>query len=217
MNVFHSRGTWIAPAIMGAAIISAIGAALLLDAVLPDSGRARNIFSVIQSFVAAVAIVGGSFLAYQRFHVFRTLYPHLTIRHTVFYRRLSESYIHMDVTAILHNSSKVHIELRRCFAIVQDVAPRSDSEAETLYEESLDDKQGSRFQWPTIVRTDRRWVENELIIEPGGQHSETFEFVIEGWEKQAVLLYTYFYNERSGQDAGAGDGWAATTVYDIGE
>ncbi len=217
MRFFHGRGAWLAPITMALAITVSIGAAFILEAVLPDSGRVRNIFSVIQSFVTAVAIVGGAVLAYQRFHVFRTFYPHLTIHHAVSHRRLSESYIHMDVTASLHNSSKVHIELRRCFAIVQDVAPRSDYEAETLYAESLSDEHGSRFQWPTIVRTDRRWVENELIIEPGEQHSETFEFVIAGWENQTVLLYTYFYNERRGRDAGAGGGWAATTVYDVSE
>ena len=215
MSIFGRRGAWAAMALIGFAIVSAIGAALMLDAVLPDSGRARNIFSAIQSFVTVVAIVGGGFLAYQRFHLFRTSYPHLTIQHRVSHRRLSESYIHMDITAILHNSSMVHIELRHCFAIVQDVAPMSDSEAEALYQVSLEDEQDPSFQWPTIVRTDRRWLENELIIEPGEQHSETFEFVIQTWQYQAVLLYTYFYNERSAQDSGSADGWAATTVYDV--
>ena len=217
MNIFGRYSGLRALALIGLVTALAVAIAILLDAMLPGSERARNIFSVIQASVTAIAIVVGGIWAYSRFQVFRTLYPHLTVQHTVFHRRLSESYIHIDVTAVLHNSSRVHIELRRCFAIVQDVAPRSDSEAETLYEESLDDEHGSIFQWPTIVRTDRRWIENELIIEPGEQHSETFEFVIEGWENQTVLLYTYFYNERKGRDAGAGGGWAATTVYDVRE
>ena len=131
MSIFGRRSGLAATVLIGAAIFGAIGAAFLLDAFLPGSSRARNIFSVIQSFVTIIALVTAGIWAYFRFRVFRTLQPHLYIEHRSTHRSLSRSYIHIEVTAILHNSSMVHIELRHCFAIVQDVAPMD--EAEALY------------------------------------------------------------------------------------
>ena len=35
------------------------------------------------------------------------------------------------------------------------------------------------FLWPIVGRLARKWDENELIVEPGERHSETFEFIID--------------------------------------
>ena len=190
-------------------------ATLVPEGIYPYGERLRDYALFAQGIVAAVAIGAGAYVADRRFQIFRTFQPHLTIAQEVTHRQLSESYIHIEVTVILKNSSRVHVELRRSLAIIQEVAPISDEEAEAIYEGGLNNEDDPSYQWPTITRTDRVWGENELIVEPGEQHAETFEFVIEGWENQTVLLYTYFYNEHSGQDAGAGEGWAATTVYDV--
>lgn len=215
MSIFGRRGAWVAVVLIGLAVVGAIGAAFLLDAVLPGSGRARNIFSVIQSFVTVVAIVGGGVLAYQRFQVFRTFYPHLTIEHQISHRRISDNYIHIAVTAILHNRSRVHTEVRDGFASLQVVAPLSDSEARDRYSEVFVRRQHVSIQWETLDEYVRRWEDDELVVEPGESHQETFEFMLGNSSYDTVLIYTYFYNVRHDEDTGSAEGWAATTVYDI--
>ena len=78
-----------------AIILLSIAIAFLLNALLPDSGHARNIASIIQSFVTAIAILAGAYYAQTRLHVFRTFKPHLTIDQEVTHRRLGEEYIHI--------------------------------------------------------------------------------------------------------------------------
>ena len=215
MRISGRRGGLAATAFIGAAIVGAIGAAFLLDAVLPDSGRAGNIFSIIQSFVTAVAIATAGVWAYFRFQVFRTLEPHLYIRHRSTHRSLSESYVHIELTAILHNSSRVGVELERGVAILQEVAPISDSEAEFLNEEALEDDLAPWISWPIIGRMQRVWEDPSLVVEPGETHLETFEFIVSKWDDQSLLLYTYFYNAEAKRHPTMKGGWSATTMYDV--
>ncbi len=215
MNIFGGRNGLAATTLIGVAIAGAIGAAFLLDAVLPDSGRARNIFSVIQSFVTAIAIVTAGLWAYFRFQVFRTLEPHLNIQQRITHRSLSESYLHIELTAILHNSSRVGVELERGVAILQEVAPISDSEAESLNEEALEDDLAPWISWPIIGRMQRVWEDPKLVVEPGATHLETFEFIVLKWKDQSLLLYTYFYNADAQRHPEMKGGWSATTMYDV--
>ena len=215
MNILGRNSGLAAAILIGVAIAAAIGAAFLLDAFLPGSGRARNIFSVIQSFVTVIALVTAGIWAYFRFRVFRTLQPHLYIRHRVTHRYLSESYLHIELTAIVRNTSRVHVELERGVAIVQEVAPISDAEAESLNEQAFDEDAAPWIPWPIIGRMQRAWQEPNLVVEPGAIHAETFEFVVLKWEDQSLLLYTYFYNVEAQTHPKAKGGWSATTVYDV--
>ena len=97
--------------------------ALTLDLMLTKVGRAKDIASIVQSFATALAIVTGGIYALYKFQVFRTLEPHLTIEHRISHRRLSDSYVHIALTAMLHNSSRVHVELREGLFRLQGVSP----------------------------------------------------------------------------------------------
>ena len=181
--------------------------------------------SAIQAFVAAVAIVLGAIFAYERFQVFRTFYPHLSIEHKIAHRHLSENYIHIDVTVVMYNSSRVQVQIRESFALVQEVGPIPDDRAELLRKAAWQEKVDPTFPWQIIGRLTRKWSENDLIVEPGERHSKTLEFIIDragvsivpNHPDQTVLIYTYFFNERRLSDSQTAEGWAAATVYDIGE
>ncbi len=187
--------------------------AVVLDLALPDGGRAKDIASIVQSFAAALAIVAGGIYALYKLQLFRTLEPHLTIEHRISHRRLSDSYMHIDVTAGLHNSSKVKIELRQGLFRLQGVSPVSDEEVEILYTETFAQNSFNSIQWPTIEEAERAWAEGELVMEPGESHSETIEYIVEASGYESVLVYTYFYNPA--RSPGSAEGWTATTVYDI--
>ena len=179
-------------ALVLAALAFLVSIAMVLDIALPDGGRAKDIASVIQSFAAALAIVAGGIYALYKLQLFRTLEPHLTIEHRISHRRLSDSYVHVDVTAGLHNSSKVKIELRQGLFRLQGISPVSDEEVEILYTETFAQKDFNSIQWPTIEEAERAWAAGELVLEPGESHSETIEYIVAASGYESVLVYTYF-------------------------
>ena len=207
------RGVVLVVAVLG--LLACV--AFLLAFILPNVGRAKDISAIIQSSVAAAAIVTGGIFAYYKLQLFRDFKPHLTISHNICHRVLSDSYMHIDVTATLHNGSKVQIELRKGFSRLQGVAPVCDEEVESLYADTFEDRGHDALQWPTLDEVARAWNEGELIVEPGESHAETFEFIIGASVYDTVLIYTYFYNPTASQDVGSARGWHATTVHDIME
>ena len=204
------RGT----ALVLGALALLVCVALVLDLMLTEEDRAKDIASIIQSFVAALAILAGGVYALYKLQVFRTLEPHMTIAHRVSHRRIGDSYVHIDVTASLYNSSKVKLELREGFFLLQQVAPVSDGEVETLYASTFEDRTFDNIQWPTLEEAAATWEEGELVVEPGESHAETLEFIVPA-DVGSVLIYTYFYNHTAARSPGAAEGWAATTVHDI--
>ena len=207
------RGVVLVVAVLG--LLACV--AFLLAFILPNVGRAKDISAIIQSSVAAAAIVTGGIFAYYKLQLFRDFKPHLTISHNISHRILSDSYMHIDVTATLHNRSKVQIELRKGFSRLQGVAPVSDEEVESLYAGTFEDMEHDTLQWPTLDEVDRVWEEGELIVEPGESHAETFEFLVGAYVYDTVLVYSYFYNPEASQDPGSTRGWHATAVHDIVE
>ena len=203
------RGT----ALVLGALALLVGVAMILDLMLTEENRAKDIASIVQSFTAALAIVAGGVYALYKLQVFRTLEPHMTIAHQVSHRRIGDSYMHIDVTAGLHNSSKVKIELRQGLFRLQGISPVSDEEVEILYAETFAQKSFNSIQWPTIEEAERAWAKGELVLEPGESHSETIEYIVAASGCESVLVYTYFYNPA--RSPGSAEGWTATTVYDI--
>ena len=122
--------------------------------------------------------------------------------------------MHIAVTSTLLNSSRVKIELHKdTFALLQ-VAPMPDETVERLYSQVFQERQYEDLQWPTLDEVERTWREGELIVEPGESHQESCEFIVSA-DVRSVVIYSYFYNARSGESAQAPEGWGATTVYDI--
>ena len=111
-----------------------MGTSLLTNAKVIDSARSIHAIGIL------VAICIGGVFAYKRLQVFRTFEPHLTISHRVSHRYTGDSYVHIDVTATLYNSSKVQVELREGFSLLQLVAPASDEHIEAIYEARLEDR-----------------------------------------------------------------------------
>ena len=183
-------------------------ATLFTDVSLMDAAHPINAIGIL------VAICVGGVFAYQRLRIFRTFTPHLTISHDVNHRLLSDSYIHIGITATLHNSSRVHIELREGFFLLQRIAPSTDDEIYEMCTQVFVDDEERNVQWPIIYRNDRVWDEGELIVEQGAYHPETYEFVVPR-NIRAVSIYTYFANPRFTPGSQFARGWAATTFYDI--
>ena len=98
---------------------------VFLAAYLTDSNTTmfKELFGVAQSLVTILAIIAGGIFAAYKWQVYRESEPHLTITNRVSHRVVGGSYVHIAVTAVLHNSSKVKMELREGFFRVQKIAP----------------------------------------------------------------------------------------------
>ena len=186
----------------------------VLDLLLPDTTRAKDLAGVIQAGVAFVAILAGGVVAFIKLQVFRDFEPHLTISNSISHRLVGTKYVHIAVTATLHNSSKVKVEIRSGFFRLQQLAPVSDKEVERLYAQVFTNEEEEYLQWPILDQVRRSWNVGELIVEPGESHSETFEFVV-ATEIESAIIYTYFYNPQHSLRPRTAEGWYATAMYDI--
>ena len=170
----------------------------------------------VQALGTLAAIIAGGAFALYKLQVFRDFQPHLTITHEISHRRIGDSYVHLDVTATLRNSSKTHVEMRRAYYVLQRISPVSDEEIESLYDGAFEVEDSPGIQWATLEVADRAWQQAELLVEPGESHQEIIEFIINS-DIDSVLIYTYFYNSKHSKGSHSAEGWHATTVYDIME
>ena len=198
------RQVWLTALTLVAILAVIIGSVLFIPA------SAKDKVVIVQSVITSVAILIGGAFALFKLQLFRDFQPHLTISNAISHRRIGESYVHIDVTATLHNSSKVKMELREGFFRLQKLAPVQDEEIENLYAQVFLDQEHSYLQWPTLDDARRDWDKGMLIVEPGESHQETYEFIA-SIDVESVIIHTYFYNPYSSSP----EGWGVTTVHDI--
>ena len=192
--------------------------------------------AIVGGAAAVAAAIAGGFLAWRNAQIFRAKAPHVIVEHEVSHRPVGTQYVHIFVTAVLHNKSRVHVEFLDGFATIQQVKPISDADVEVLYEQVFVNQTFMNVQWPSLGTQRHRWDRDGLLVEPGETETEVFDFVVQR-DVESVAITTYFYNERVvGQlptdieldavkrrerrfrrwltERGA-LGWGRTTVYDI--
>ena len=207
MNKAAIKKTILISVIVLALIAAAVYAASLIPGVAGLIEPAR----IVQAIVIAVATIMTAYIAQDRLQIFRTFEPHLTIEQQVSHRHIGVSYIHIGVTAILRNNSKVKVEVRDAIFRLSQIAPIHDDAIDKLYTDAFVNNAFRYIQWNLLYNVPRTWTENKFIIEPNETHRESFEFIISD-DIRSVLVYTYFYNSRSQNSP---EGWGATTFYDI--
>ena len=186
----------------------------LLFKFLPNSGDFKDVSGIIQSIITALAIVMAGYFALFKLRIFRDLEPHLTVSHEISHRFIGDSYVHISVTALLHNRSKVKVELREGFFRLQKIAPTTDEDIHPLYEQVFICKKYEDIQWPLLDELKLTRCKGELVVEPGESHPETHEFIVLR-EVRSVLAYTYFKDPEYSSGPESAEGWHATSVYDI--
>lgn len=179
-----------------------------------DTSKLSDLASIFGSVVTVIAIVFGGVLALVKLQAFRDFEPHLTVSHRVFHRPIGDSYLHIDVTAEMHNTSKVQVEIREGLFLLQRISPTSDKEIEDLFEKTFVKKQERSLQWPTLYEVGSDWEKGELTVEPGESHHESIEFITAN-DVESVIIYTYFSNPKFPESSSTPKGWSATTIYDI--
>ena len=177
-------------------------------------GTVGEAVSIVQIFVTALVIVAGGIFAYRKLQLFRDFEPHLTVTQSVTSRTVGTEYAHIALTATLHNSSKVRVEVRECNFQIQQIQPMSNEEVEHHYVEAFREDGSAYIEWPMLEDVVRRLERNEMVIEPGAYHHEPCEFIVSR-DVEVVLVYSYFFNTEYSDSGRSAQGWSATTVHDI--
>lgn len=201
------------------AIVGAIGVGSFIFVVadLDVATPIKNAAGIAQALAAVAAVVLGGVFAYRNGLLFRTFEPHLTITQDATHRRIGDQYVHIAVTATLHNSSRVQVEIRQGFFRLQQVAPIDDNDVEALYAQAFGAvSERSSIQWPVLDEWQTPSPENLLLIEPGQSHQEHVEFIV-NHNVTCVLIYSCFYNSAFSESSQPAVAWAASTVYDVAE
>ena len=183
---------------------------------MPELSWFKDLATIIQAAFATAAIIGAAIFAIFKLQLFRDFAPHLSISHTINHCPIADSYVHIDVTATLHNSSRVKVELQKGEFFLQEVAPVLDDRE---LEERLDwrryiEDDRPFSQWPVIDRFEFDYGSYDLIIEPGQTFQETVEFVISR-EITSVAVQSAYYNSSFSEGSKKPESWGITTVYDI--
>ena len=176
-------------------------------------GRFISAVGLLQPLVTALVLVVGGIFAYRKLQLFRDFEPHLTVTQSVSSRAVGSQYAHIAVTATLHNSSKVRVEVRECLFQIHQVQLLSDDDVEHYYVEAFREDGSAYIEWPIIDEVMRRLEPNEIVIEPGAYHHEPCEFILSR-NVTTVLVYSYFFNTAYSENGQSAQGWSATTVHD---
>ena len=161
-----------------------------------NSQTFRNWATGFQALATLAAVVVGGWFAWRNRHLFRYGQPHLTISHEISHRQVSPGYVQVAVTAILHNSSRVKVEVLDGLLTIQQMAPVSDSDAEEIFAETfIDKKHNGALQWDTLTQFRLSWNQENLIAEPGESATATFEYMVPIYI-ESLLVTTYFYNAK---------------------
>ena len=165
----------------------------------------KDLTGIIQSALTTLAILAGGGFALYKLKQFRDLEPHLTISHSINHRPIGGSYVHIDVAFTLHNSSRVKVELREGFFVVQQIAPAFNDN--TLLEQNL-----LYPGWPVLAEASFDLGEYGFLLEPGQSLQDVLQFTVPR-DVSTVLVHYFFYDNRYTTDSRSG--WGITEVYDI--
>ncbi len=207
-----------------------------LEAPKSRGDRAQTAAITAQA-VATIIVIGlGGVFAWRRGYLFRLGQPYVTIDHAITHRQVSNRYVHLEITAFVHNTSRVKVEFRNALFIVQQLAPASDAYIFHLHGKADDQRPRvyRPLEWENLMEIPRVWNKDELVVEPGASAAVTFEYVLAN-ENQCVSITTHFYNckvmgeipadvnhreaknrKRLGiWEVSGTKGWNRTTTYDI--
>ena len=161
--------------------------------------------NIVLALVTILAILVGGLFAAVKFELFRESEPHLTVSHNINQRRLGSGYTHLDVATIMRNNSKVKVELRDGYFLLQQIAPVA-AEVDFLGENLL------YPPWPILDEMSFSLGDSDIVLEPGQSLQEVFQFMIPQHVETLLIHYVLFDSASPGDRS---RGWGITEVYDI--
>ena len=175
--------------------------------------RIKEVAGAGQAAVTVIAIVTGGIFALFKLQAFRDFEPHVGVVHDIRHRFMNDTYVHIDVRASLHNTSRVKIEFRRARFSILRVLPTSNDDIIQKHDQVFIEGEKRDIQWPVLNVIEHTWEPGKLVVEPGEKHSESQEFIVLMEDAETVRIDTFFFDPRFTQPSDE-FGWKATTFYD---
>ncbi len=151
---------------------------------------------IAQATFTVIAVILGGIFAWRRGFLFRYGQPHITIAHDITHRPVSDSYVHIEITAILRNTSRVKVEIRDGLFTIQQLAPATDDYVEALYGQAFVGQPIYKdMKWVLIDDIRLEWEPDALMVEPGQSIAVNLEYIVPRGI-QSVTLTTFFCNVR---------------------
>ena len=169
--------------------------------------------SIFEAFMIITIVVGGGFALY-KLGVFRDLKPHLSLEHSITHRPVGDDYVHIAIQVSLSNASKVAVSIADSVCVVQQIAPLSNAEVETLYSEIFGENSEIDMQWPLLNQYQKTRTVNELIIEPQGRHVEYYETIV-AKGITTILVTTRYNNAKFSEGSDTAQGWELSSAHDV--
>ena len=204
--------------------------AIITGMLLGEQGSGEPTLSHLRSGVWVQAITGittsiaAGLYFFQRLRATRFFIPHLDISHKISHRAVGDDHLHIAVTSVLYNSSRVRVMILNGFSRIQQIVPMiSEEDIKKMCAQICEDAKCECMRWPTIKKIPHSWEEDELILEPGESRSDISEFVISN-DIRTVRIHTFFWKRGFSEGSpyldspiakGYANGWGETSVYDI--
>lgn len=179
---------------------------------LPLLTSDRMLFDTIASVFPQVATLLFSVIAIfwllVKYHEQREAVPHLSISHDVSHFSDEDNFVHINVTANLHNSSKVQVKIRKAELVLFQALPVLDDKFEILASTC----KAHHIPWQLSGKRLPNW--DELSIEPGQTIQLIFAIKIPKSVK-SILVHTHFSNPCFDKKSEHNSGWRSISFYDI--
>ena len=163
----------------------------------------------------------GGFVAYRKLEIFRDFEPHLTVSHRMSHRPMGAGYRVLTITADLRNDSKVSTSIQSGYFRICWLAPHSPENIESIMDNSRINQNSDDDSLVigdlilgTISYLDIS-TEEDIIIEPGETHSETYNFPLRDDVLESVFIETYFANPKWTSEGSSARFWGARSPYDF--
>ena len=178
----------------------------------------------IYAIASITALITIGLYYYTRRIANRSFIRYLDVSHKISHRSIGDQYLHISVKSVLHNTSKVKIDVLNGFTIVQRIMPGlNEEDIKRMYDQVRSEKNCDFIQWPDIEKCNHSWKDDELIIEPGETRTTTCQFLRPN-DVESIMVRTFFWKQGFSEGSpyldspfseGYANGWGEATVYSI--
>ena len=190
-----------------------------------DWNVTKNFASVLQSYGILLGLFVGGYWTYRLYRQYRQKYPRVNLSHKIFYTKLPNNKIYLQVKVIIANVGNVLINLESGFTRITQILP--------LVEEI--DNSRREIEWPMLYQKEITIEKKNCEIEPGESDEICFDFLINP-DVELINIYSHFNNVKKKsrfllfvkkikikyiikfvEKRIRPLGWATTTIYDLRE
>lgn len=144
---------------------------------------AKDFASALESFGIFIGIIIGGWWTYRLFVQNRQKYPRANLTHKIFYSKLPNNKIYIQIKVVIANIGNVLICLEPGFTRISQILPLVDE---------IDNSE-REIEWPMLDKKDVVYEKKNCEIEPGENDEMCFDFLIDP-DVELINIYSHFSN-----------------------